>query len=229
MSRQRRQPRPPKEMKDASANDLIHPNYLTPYHFDEKPVVVQIEKVFVEYVLNRQTNKEDEVNVFYFYNIDKGLKVPPSHIASVQRMFGDKISNWYGKFIRLIHMEEEYFGKPYYLTRVDENPVDQNKYQNQQPETNQGIPQAASENQLQQIEAFGSQLYGDEWQEKRSELSQRISKRTSDVTKLYESEAARMIRGITEKINSQPSEMPHDNEEGQEDSQQQIEGKEITF
>ena len=236
-----RQPKPPRDMRDASANELIQPKWLTPYHFGEEPVVVQIERVMAEEVFNRQTGKFDTLNIFYFYNIDKGLKVPPSHVKRIQKVYGDKVGNWYDKFIRLIHVEEESFGEKYYLTRIDPEPVDQNRYQNNQsqPAQNDEIPKAASLDQLQQIEAFGSQLYGGEWQKKCSELAYAISERTNEIEKLYESEANRMIRGIISKINEQPSDMPQntdpepepqpDPQPAQPPPQQAPEGREIQF
>ena len=219
-------------MRDASANELIHPKWLNPYHFDEKPVVVQIEKIMVEEVFNGQTGKYDDVNIFYFYNIDKGLKVPPSHVKRPQNMFGDKVSNWYDKFVRLIHVEEESFGNKYYLTRIDPEPVDQSKYQSNNTTQNEEIPKAASQDQLEQIEAFGSQLYGEEWRAKCSELANAISKRTNEIEKLYESEASRLINGVVKKINSQPDEMPQNNEPEptpQPDPPPAPQGEEIKF
>ena len=224
----KRQPRPPRDMSDASATDLIDPKWLTPYHFDEKPAIVKIEKVMQEELWNWNTNKWEWVTILFFHSLEKGLKVPPSHTKRLQTRFGDSTSGWIGKNVRLVHIEEESFGKKHYLTRIDEHDV---------PQQQQEIPKAASKEQLEEIEGYGLQLYGDEWESKRPELAQAISKRTDDVEKLYESEAQKMIRGILKRINSQPSEMPEngneesEEEETQEETQQdQIpEGQEVQF
>ena len=216
-------------MSDAHINDLIDPNWLTPYHFDDKPAVVEISRVTIEEVWNRRTGKFDELKIIYIKGHNKGLKTPPTQLRIVESHFGPKTANWIGKLIHLVHIEEEAFGNKYYLTRIDPDFIPQQPQEDQEQ-----IPKAASDEQVQIVEKFGLQAYGEEWNTKRGELAYALSERTTDLETLYEVEIQRMINGIMKKIKSDSAEASESTEDHSVDSQNDEddnipEGEEIDF
>ena len=96
-TRPNRPPAQPRDMSNAQADELVDSDFLTPYHFNEQPAIVQIKSVFQEEKWNRNASRYDLVAVFYFTGHEKGLKVPPTHVTRAQSMFGNDISNWIGK------------------------------------------------------------------------------------------------------------------------------------
>ena len=203
-NRPNRQPAPPRDMSNAQADELVDSDFLTPYHFNEQPSVVQIRSVFQEEIWNRNAARYDLVAVFYFTGHEKGLKVPPSHVIRAQKLFGNNISNWIGKNIGLIHDKEEVFGEVYYLTRLDPNPVSQP----QAADPPQPPPLITSE-QMDTMNGYGMQAYGDNWGTQQGRLIKSVSQNTkTQINELNSVEAQQLIDGIINKINQQPTTPP---------------------
>ena len=211
-TRPNRAPNPPRDMSNAQADELVDSDFLAPYHFNEQPAVVQIRSVFQEEVWNRNAGRYDLVAIFYFNGYEKGLKVPPTHVIRAINMFGSDISRWIGKNIGLIHEKEEVFGEVYYLTRLDPNPVSQP----QAAPPPQSPPLITGE-QMEALNGYGMQAYGDNWGTQQSRLIQSVSQNTkSQINELSSIEAQQLIDGIVNKINQQPAAAPPMSDNGQE-------------
>lgn len=202
----RRRPPPPppiEDMSDKTVHHLHPPKFLKPkLDFDEKPAIVTIRKVTKEPMWSNHANDWEKENVIYFQGYDRGIKGVKMNTDILEEFFGEDIPNWIGKRVKLHHVHENVAGKGHYLTRIAPERVPQT---NELPqETPAPPPPPITEQQLEELEGFGAQLYGEEWGEKSVELAQAVSKNAvSSILELTEEQGTRLINGIINKINAE--------------------------
>ena len=213
-SRQPTGPPPPNEdLSDSTIDEMYPPRFLRPaLDFNEKPTIVRIRSVIKEWVWSRFTGKWEEVKVMYFEGYHpRGLKLPKEQAEVVGQIFSSpKSKDWMGKKVKVVHGNETIAGKVHYLTRIAAERVPQDNELPQQQQQPAAPPPMITEEQLEELEGFGTQLYGDEWNEKSIELAEAVSKPSgkmvSDITELTQEQAQKLINGIISKINTEASE-----------------------
>ena len=103
------------------------------------------------------------------------------------------------------------FGEVYYLTRLDPNPVSQPQAAAPPP------PSLITSEQMDALNGYGMQAYGDNWGTQQTMLIKSVSQNTkSQINELNSVEAQQLIDGILNKINQQPAPPPPMSDGGQE-------------
>ena len=195
------QPPPTEDMSDKTVHDLHPPRFLKPnFDFDGKPTIVTIKKVTKEAMWSQHKQEWERGNVIYFEGYERGIKGIKTNTDVLDNFFGEKIRNWIGKKVKLIHVYEDAGGKTHHLVRISPENVPQ---QNELPQKQEAPPpNPASADQLEELESFGLQLYGEEWDDKSIDLALSVSgQEISDIVDLDETQAKRLINGIVNKIN----------------------------
>ena len=201
-----RPPKPAQDMSEGTIHDMYDSKYLRPNDFGNKQQVVKIDRVMKEEVWNYQDAKYQDVNIVYIDNVDKGLKIPKTEGNKLVAHFGEDVRGWIGKDILLVPTKERFFGQEHFLMRVSEQlpkaaPAKVAVFEGDKVV----VAETITEQQLDELEAFGEQAYGDEWAEKSSTLCNTVSKkRTGDIMELTTDEAQKLINGILKKLNDVP-------------------------
>ena len=203
-----RRPRPPRNMEDGFVEDLFPPKFLKPeYDFNNKSQVVQINRVMQEQVWNKHENKFDTINVMYFENIERGIKIIKEQSDMLYQRFGRAIKDWQGKTVRIVPTTEKVAGKTHKLMRVSEEELPQ-----EEPEPVNMDP--VTKDQLEELIAYGYQLYAEEWAERQETMALYISnERVRTLEELYEDEAAALLSAIEDKLISENEEEINNPEE----------------
>ena len=188
------------DMSDGTFLDMVDPNFLTPYHFDEKPATVIIRKVGKQKSYNKYKREEGYVNVLLLEDFEKGLIVNDTTMNMLLRRFKSTSNrDWIGKAIIVEHIRKRVAGDEHYLAQVSEKPAKQPAAPVKPAETGK----------IEELEHFGVQLYGEEWDTRRGKLANHFSNgRTNDPFKLSDAEADTVIEGLLVKINEKPVEFP---------------------
>ena len=194
-------PPPTEDMSDKTVHDLHPPRFLKPnFDFNGKPAVVTIRRVTKEAMWDKHKQEWERGNVIYFEGYDRGIKGIKTNTDVLDAFWGENIRNWIGKKVKLVHVYEDVGGKRHHLVRISEEKVSQ---QNELPQKQEAPPpNPASADQLEELESFGLQLYGEEWDDKSIELALSVSgQEISDIVDLNEAQVTRLINGIINKIN----------------------------
>ena len=101
----------PEDMTDKTIHDLFEPRFITPIDIGEQSRIAEVERVMMEPIANLQSRKWMRISVVYFKGMERGLKLPKTQGQVLQSLFGIRISDWIGKQVRLIPVEENYFVK----------------------------------------------------------------------------------------------------------------------
>ena len=201
-------PPPAEDMSNKTFNDLFESRFLSPPDIKEQSMVVEIERVMKEPIANLQTFKWNKVTVIYFKGIEKPLKLPKTQGDVLKGLFGYKMVDWIGKKVRIVPVEESYFGTTHFLVRIAEEKVNQSEPAMNAPKK-EATGTKASREQIEAMETFAGNLYGDETGSKLATLAHAVSrKRTNDYKDLFVPEAQRLIDGMLEKMEQQDEEEP---------------------
>ena len=194
-----RPPKPPQDMSDGTIHDMYDSKYLRPHDFGDKQQIVKIDRVMKEEVWNYQEGKFQFVNIVYIDNATKGLKIPKTEGNKLVTHFGEDVRGWIGKDILLVPTKESIFGQDHFLLRVSET------LPKAEPAATKAVGESITEQQLDELEAFGEQAYGDEWADKSTALCNTVSKRrTGEIMDLTPDEAQKLINGILKKLSDVP-------------------------
>ena len=194
-AQRQRQPKPPQDMSDKTSHDLFPPKFLKPdYDFNNQSQVVKIRKVFKEEVWSSFKNKWEYINIVYFENLDRGIKLIKEQNDMLVQWWGSDIKNWIGKDVTLVPVKEAVAGTTHDIMRISNKMLEQ-----EEPEPENTDP--ITEDQLEDLTAYGFQLYDDEWEERQKTLALYISNdRVDTLDDLYEHEAAALIEAVEDKL-----------------------------
>ena len=207
------QPPPVIDISDKMYEDIHPPRFLSSdFDLNGKETIVTISKVTKEPMWNQLKQGWDHGAVIHFEEYARGIKGVKKNTSVLRTLFGNEIRSWIGKKIKLICVYERAAGKEYHLVRISNEQV---------PQQETPVPPSITEAQTEELNAFGTQLYGENWPEKSVELVQAITKTHRSITELTEEQAQILINGIVAKINEEYDgiDTPDENEEEEEEEE----------